>query len=401
MAIPKKFYVSRNYRGTEEVLGFMVVADAEHTKAFQKKKETADRWARGSQVEPIYVDNVPRTGFQIVTNVSRYSTSNVVWRCYHPEGFEFEITSDNFMDLIQTSTIIEGAIQEELFFTDNKKLVSTKTKLFAKEIALEEKKAEQATLLSTIEEGDIFEFAEENYREMYKDKYQYCGKYHVLVMNKTKPLCVPEKSSKKEVIQNLTTGKYHIRSKISHISIRKCGSGKIDRSQVVEALNVTLRDPFTSTGGRAYDPLNDHYHLFVAGDAKPFKKSDCTVEYKDIDPRTIRCYTDEYFMYYEYRGKTMRILGAYSDDTGYYRNEKAQKETWAAASGTFAFDAELLENGQLDMVGVDLEAHKGFSGWRNETPFYGFGRYHSDAPHKLHFDKMPETIKFGTIKIGK
>ena len=41
MAIPKKFYVSRNYRGTEEVLGFMVVADAEHTKAFQKKKETA------------------------------------------------------------------------------------------------------------------------------------------------------------------------------------------------------------------------------------------------------------------------------------------------------------------------------------------------------------------------
>lgn len=401
MAIPEKFYVTRNYRGTEEVLGFMVVADAEHTKAFQKKKETADRWARGSQVEPIYVNNVPRTGFQIVTNVSRYSTSNVVWRCYHPEGFEFEITSDNFMDLIQTSTIVEGAIQEELFFTENKKLVSTKTKLFAKEIAREEKKATQADLLASLAEGDIFEFADEGYRQNYQSKYQYCGKYHVLVMNKTKPLCVPEKSSKKEVIQNLTTGKYYIRTKISHIDIRKCGHSPINREHVVEALNVTLRDPFTPKGGSAYEPLDDHYDLFVAGNTKPFKKSDCTVEYTDIDPRTIRHYTDEYFMYYEYRGKIMRIMGAYTDASGYYRNEKSQVESWSAASGMFSFDAELLENGQLDMVGVDLDAHKGFSGWRNETPFYGFGRYHSDAPHKLNFDTIPATIKFGTIKIGK
>lgn len=401
MAIPEKFYVTRNYRGTEEVLGFMVVADAEHTKAFQKKKETADRWAGGSKLGPIYVDNVPRTGFQIVTNVSRYSTSNVVWRCYHPDGFEFEITSDNFMDLIQTSTIIEGAIQEELFFTDNKKLVSTKTKLFAKEIAREEKKAEQASLLATIEEGDIFEFSEEDYRNTWPSKYQYCGKYHVLVMNKNKPLCVAEKSSKKEVIQNLSTGQYIIRTKISHVDIRKCGHSTIDRAAVVEALNTTLRDPFTAVQRGRSEILNDDYRLFVAGDTKPFKKSDCIVEYTDIDPRTIRRLTDEFYMYYEYRGKVMRIFGAYTNQSGYYRNEKAQQESWVSATGIFSYDAELQENGQLNMEAVDLEAHKGFSGWRNETPFYGLGRYHSDSPHKLNFDTMPEKIKLGTIKIGK
>lgn len=400
MAIPEKFYVTRRYRGSEEILGFMVVSDAEHTKAFQKKKETADRWASGSGVEPIHVQNIPRTGFHIVTNVSRYSTSNVVWRCLHPEGFEFEITSDNFMDLIQTSTIYEGAIQEELFFTANKKLVSTKTKLFAKEIEIQEKKAEQASLLATIEAGDIFEFADADRRKSYSDQYQYCGKYHVLVMNKNKPLCVPEKSSKKEVIKNVRTGKYIIRNNISSYEIRKCAHSTIDRAQVVEALNTTLRDPFTVTGGKAYEILDDHYHLFVAGDSKPFKKSDCTVEYRDIDPTKICQYTDEYFMYYEYRGNIMRILGAYTDKSGYYSNSKSQKESWNGAAGIFSYDAELLDNGQLNMVGVDLEAHKGFSGWRNETPFDGFS-YSSDTKHKLKFDKMPETIKFGTIKIGK
>lgn len=401
MAIPNKFYVTRNYRGTEEVLGFLVVADAEHTKAFQKKKETADRWASQSKLGPIYVNNVPLTGFQIVTNVSRYSTSNVVWRIYHPDGFEFEITSDNFMDLIQTSTINEGAIQEELFLTDNKKLVSTKTKLFAKEIAQEEKKATQSELLASLAEGDIFEMADDNFRKSNPAQYQYCGKYHVLVMNKTKPLCIPEKSSRKEVIQNLSTGEYIIRTKISDYDIRKCGHTTIDREHVVEALNTTLRNPFTALPSGRREFMDDYYNLFVAGNTKPFKKIDCTVEYTDIDPRKILKMTDEYFMYYEYRGKIMRILGAYTDKSGYYRNEKSQLESWATASGMFSFDAELLDNGQLDMVGVDLEVHKGFGGWRNETPFYGLGRYHRDLQHKLNFDAIPETIKFGTIKIGK
>ncbi|ECV9084048.1 hypothetical protein AAGG91_002884 [Salmonella enterica] len=402
MSLPKKFYVARCYRSTEEVLGFMVVADAEHTKAFQKKKETADRWARGSGIDPFYVENTPQTGFQMVTNVSRYSTSNVVWRVRHPEGFEFEITSDNFMDLIETSTIIEGVIQEELFFTENRKLVSEKTKLFADMIKKEEKKEQQAQLLSDFKEGDLFQFDDDNYRNTFSDTYQYCGKYHVLVMNKNKPLCIPDKSSKKEVVLNTKTGKYYIRTKIASQAIRKVGHQAIDRESVVEALNTTLRDPFKSYKSGGWDVMDDHYKLVVAGNEKPFKLADCTVEYTDIDPKAIRTYIDQYFAYFEHNGKIMRVLGACSNYTGYYstRNKKNLQESWSSADEMFSYNAELLENGQLHMPEVDLTTHQGFSGYRSESPFYGFSNY-GTREHNLCFTRIPETIKFGTVKIGK
>lgn len=399
MGLPTKFYVTRILRSNEEVLGFMVVADAEHTKGFQKKKESADKWARGSKLEPIYTDNIPKTGFQMVTNVSRYSTSNVVWRVRHPDGFEFEITSDNFMDLIETSTIEEGLIKEELFFTENRKLVSTKTKLFADMIKKEEKKEQQADLLSEFKEGDLFELEDST---ITKDQYRYCGKYHMIVMNKNRELCIPEKSSKKEVIQNMTSGAYHIRSKISDFPIKKVGSVDVDRNLVQLELNDVLRQPFKSVS-RSYDILADYYELFVCGNDKPFKLSDCTVDYVDIDPKTIRKDINRYFMYIEHNGKIMRVLGAYKIQRGYYSGDKEPTGNWWEAKGLFTYDAELQENGQLVMHGVDLNQHQSFGTWRNKTPFTGLSSYSSsDKTAKLYLTQdMPETIKFGTVKIGK
>lgn len=400
MKIPEKFYVSRNYRSTEEVLGFMVVADAEHTKAFEKKKATADRWSNG-KLPAIYVDNKPKTGFQIVTNVSRYSTSNVVWRVLHPEGFEFEITSHNFCDLIQTSTVIDGAIQEELFFTENRMLVSSKTKLYAELIKQEEKKEQQKELISEFVPGDKFKFAGEWATSYKNNEYLYCGSYHMLVMNKNKPLCIPEKSSKKEVIMNLATGKLMIRTKISDREIEKSGFQEVDRGKVIEKLNDEYRD-HTAISTYNYDPLADYYVLSLCGDNKPFKRDACTVEYSEISTKSINSNISALFVYMKLNNEVVRIFGACKANKGYYSsNDKSEVEMWSNGEKLFGYPAELNENGQLLIPDVDLNEHQGFTGYRNKTPFKGLNGYRNEHKNNLKFIDIPDTIMLGKMKIGK
>lgn len=61
--------------------------------------------------QPRIVDNEPVYGFQIQRSVSRYSTSNKVWRVLDPRGFELEISTANFEDLVMGTTIHEGTIE--------------------------------------------------------------------------------------------------------------------------------------------------------------------------------------------------------------------------------------------------------------------------------------------------
>lgn len=116
-----------------------------NTKAYEKRKKTQDDWAYGSScfelnneywrkdytwesdskgghkqvftesvidhhLQPIIIDNVPTEGFRIQHSVSRYSTSNKVWRILDPRGFELEITTDTLEDIIHGGDIRKGLI---------------------------------------------------------------------------------------------------------------------------------------------------------------------------------------------------------------------------------------------------------------------------------------------------
>lgn len=59
-------------------------------------------------LKPAIIDNIPRTGFKVASTVSRYSTSNKLWRIMDPLGFELEISTKNMEDLIMTGTINRG-----------------------------------------------------------------------------------------------------------------------------------------------------------------------------------------------------------------------------------------------------------------------------------------------------
>lgn len=141
---PAKFRITLK-PGGDQPLGFANVYEP-HTAAYAKRAITQNNWAYGSweernglffteerkyvakttpgggydcvisdvqvenQYQPIIIDNVPVSGFKIVTSVSRMSTSNKLWRILDPRGFVLEISCDNLEEIISTGAIENGEI---------------------------------------------------------------------------------------------------------------------------------------------------------------------------------------------------------------------------------------------------------------------------------------------------
>lgn len=155
-------------------LGFANIYDP-HTKAYAKREKTQDEWAYGGdygcqpkgyfvdsdgkywikrsswqlkegvpkgtrydgrntelvttetivppELQPIIIDNVPMEGFRIQHSVSRYSTSNKLWRILDPRGFELEITTGTMEDLVMSGVIDKGLIVGPCIWNTGKILV--------------------------------------------------------------------------------------------------------------------------------------------------------------------------------------------------------------------------------------------------------------------------------------
>ena len=143
------------------LLGFAHVYEP-HLNTFAKKQETQDNWAykpsfgftfykdgrvyRTTQkwvhgahgphvlvddetieipenLQPRIIDNVPLEGFRVQRSVSRYSTSNKLWRILDPRGFELEITTACFEDLVMSCVIDKGVIMVPCIWHTGKMLV--------------------------------------------------------------------------------------------------------------------------------------------------------------------------------------------------------------------------------------------------------------------------------------
>lgn len=81
-----KYYVGfqkSRYSNAEtfRMLGFATPNTGDY--AFKKRKATVDGWAE-KDLSPMDLDNKPTHGFKIVDTVSRYSTSNKMFRIEDP-----------------------------------------------------------------------------------------------------------------------------------------------------------------------------------------------------------------------------------------------------------------------------------------------------------------------------
>lgn len=165
---PKQLYVVARGVGTptEPPLGFFHVYEPGKS-AFEKKRETQIKWAyqdysnlydfefvelhgqwcaKGYKTErdpnspagtyksinvpycypvpfqPQIWDNEPSHGFKIMESVSRYSTSNKLWRILDPHNVEFEVSTDVMENIIHSATITKGLIENRCVWTKAKVL---------------------------------------------------------------------------------------------------------------------------------------------------------------------------------------------------------------------------------------------------------------------------------------
>lgn len=136
MKTPQKLYFALNYN-YEAIRGHVVIADKQHTKGYLDKKARADRSA-GQNCKELFLDNNPSDGFR----VSDYDYSGMFW-IEHPQGFNVSITARNMYDLMRTSTIINGEIQNKLYFDMDLNLISEVSEILASNVAVEEKRQAQ------------------------------------------------------------------------------------------------------------------------------------------------------------------------------------------------------------------------------------------------------------------
>lgn len=119
--IPSNHYVGFSKRGEEEIpLGFMTPDGTDA--AAVKRKATVDAWAKPGHYGTVKAipsksfENKPMTGFKMGRSVKHgggWGQGNVKWRIEDPRGFELEISSPNFAQIIGVSTLENGEILEK------------------------------------------------------------------------------------------------------------------------------------------------------------------------------------------------------------------------------------------------------------------------------------------------
>jgi hypothetical protein len=71
---------------------------------------TRDEYVKGTEA---IADNTPTTDFYVGSSVSRWSTSNKLFRVKDPRGFTVEIPTDNLATLLHHTTVVKGVVQEQ------------------------------------------------------------------------------------------------------------------------------------------------------------------------------------------------------------------------------------------------------------------------------------------------
>lgn len=81
----------------------------------KKMQATGRGWVRGEGKDKTgtIIDNTPTKNIYVGCSVSRWSTSNKLFRVTDPRGFTIEIPTDNLATLLHHTTVVKGVVQEE------------------------------------------------------------------------------------------------------------------------------------------------------------------------------------------------------------------------------------------------------------------------------------------------
>lgn len=182
MKFPDKHYVGFQKRNSDIMLGFMTPYGTDA--AAKKRMGTVDAWARQNtrtydhtsktyiehgEIPAVTYENVPLSGFFVGTSIkhsSRWGSGGDKWRIEDPRGFELEINSGNFEEIVRRCTIIQGKIQEQCIWarlgaqnilvpvhTDEYQETLRNTKIAKKKESIRDAKPGDLLVLQNGEEG--------------------------------------------------------------------------------------------------------------------------------------------------------------------------------------------------------------------------------------------------------
>lgn len=111
----KLWYITDTTR--EDDLSYMcqyeTTVSGEVAPNIKKMQKTGRSWIREGDKEGVIIDNIPTKNIYVGSSVSRWSTSNKLFRVTDPRGFTVEIPTDNLATLLHHTTVVKGYVQDE------------------------------------------------------------------------------------------------------------------------------------------------------------------------------------------------------------------------------------------------------------------------------------------------
>ena len=185
--IPKQLWYVGHTVGDND-LAYMTYY--EDNAAFLKRKGTGMNWANrsnhvwncekgcyeypdGRVEDGVIIDNNPTTGIYIGSSVSRWSTSNKLFRVQDPRGFTVEVATDNIATLLHLTTVTNGVIQEPCVWAregNNHVLLPVNSEPYLETLDKMDTLANRLIKVSELKVGYIVKFFED------ETEYTYLGK---------------------------------------------------------------------------------------------------------------------------------------------------------------------------------------------------------------------------------
>lgn len=113
--VVKMMETGRSWAKTNPQNVYVLKPDAKHGHDYlrdEKGNVTVDHIKPAQYGEEAVYDNLPIEGVYVGSSVSRWSTSNKLFRVKDPRGFTVEIPTDNLATLLHHTTVIKGVVQQ-------------------------------------------------------------------------------------------------------------------------------------------------------------------------------------------------------------------------------------------------------------------------------------------------
>lgn len=167
---------------SEETLAYMCQYELTNkgtvSSSTKKMQETGRRWARKGDDKDSgeIIDNLPTKGLYVGNSVSRWSTSNKLFRVEDPRGFTVEIPTDNLATLLHHTTVINGVVQEECVWGrdgGNHILLPVNSEPYKRALKNQDIIENKLVNISDLKEGDCVKFFGDN------DEYVFYGRVKI------------------------------------------------------------------------------------------------------------------------------------------------------------------------------------------------------------------------------